>query len=153
MLKRWQVTAAFMALLLACSDNSAPAPTTGALAITFVTTGDSPDPDGYTFSFDGGTGIAIDVNGAVTQTELTPGDHLIAVSGLAGNCVLSGDNPRTATVTAGDTTAVDFAVTCPSPCGDVQFAAATAMYASWWALPRPKLTAGCARRSLVNVEL
>nr|MBA3659848.1 hypothetical protein [Gemmatimonadales bacterium] len=58
-----------------------------------------------------------------------PGTHQLGVTGIAGNCRLDGDNPRAASVTAGDTTAVAFTVSCaqpPAAAGTLQVTIATA---------------------------
>jgi hypothetical protein len=86
--------------------------TTGALAVTTVTTGGSLDADGYTLAVDGGGGQAIGINETQTLRGLAAGDHTVALSGVAANCSLTGDNPRTVTVTAGATDTSTFAVTC-----------------------------------------
>lgn len=134
-----------------CSDDDGPSePTTGAVAITVVTGGDLPDPDGYTLSIDGGTEIAIGVNGATMQTELAPGNHQIALAGLASNCIVGGTNPQTAVVTVGDTTAVTFAVACATPPCYVQNASVTTAgdrSLTRFAASRSMAASGCIRRS------
>ncbi|HET7295530.1 MAG TPA: hypothetical protein VFI66_00215, partial [Gemmatimonadales bacterium] len=70
-------------------------PPTGDLTVTSSTSGSNLDPDGYTVSVDGGQGRAIPSNGSVTFTGLSAGDHSVALSGVAGNCTVSGGNPRT----------------------------------------------------------
>jgi hypothetical protein len=39
----------------------------------------------------------------------------VGLSGVAGNCGVAGDNPRTVTITAGASVTVGFAVTCATP--------------------------------------
>ena len=90
------------------------APTTGTVSITTVTTGGSPDPDGYTLSTPWAIGIPIGVNATRTFTGVAPGTHSIALGGLAPNCTTT-SNPRTITVTAGATTSTTFNVSCPTP--------------------------------------
>lgn len=155
MQSRWQILAVFVTLLSACSDTPVQ-PTTGGLTITVATTGSLPDPDGYTLVIDGATGVLIGVNGTYTQGELDPGNHAIAVSGLASNCAIVGDNPRTASVTVGDTIAVAIEVVCPTPpCGMVLGAATASQgWSPLLASSRPKPAAGCARRSTaVDVDI
>ena len=45
-------------------------------------------------------------------TELSPGEHRIGLSGIAPNCTVPDGNPRTVTVTVGETVAEDIAVVC-----------------------------------------
>src|SRR5213078_4368995 len=40
------------------------------------------------------------------------GDHSVALSGVAGNCSVSGANPRTVTVPSGGTVSTTFSVSC-----------------------------------------
>src|SRR5213079_1776978 len=70
------------------------------------------DPDGYTVSVDGGAASQpIPDNGSVTFTG-PAGDHTVALSGVAGNCSVSGANPRTVTVPSGGTVSTMFSVSC-----------------------------------------
>jgi hypothetical protein len=89
-------------------------PTTGNLTVTAATTGAAADldPDGYTVTVNGGNTRTIPVNGSTTYTEVPPGSYSVALNGVAGNCAVSGANPRTVTVTAGGTTGTNFAVSC-----------------------------------------
>jgi len=92
-----------------------PPPTTGDLTVTTATSGASPDPDGYTFAVDGGSSQAIGINASVTVNGLTAGSHTVVLSGIAGNCTVSGGASRTVTVTAGQTVTATFTVSCPTP--------------------------------------
>jgi Tol biopolymer transport system component len=83
------------------------------IEVTTVTTGSSPDPDGYTVTVDVGTPQAIASNATLALEGLAVGTHSIALSGIAGNCHLDGDNPRTVEV-QGRTT-VTFVLTCLGP--------------------------------------
>lgn len=87
-------------------------PTTGSLRITSSTSGPTPDADGYTITLDGTDRGQLGTSGAVTVDGLAPGEHLIGLSGVAGNCGVEGENPRSVTVTAGESATVGFAVTC-----------------------------------------
>ena len=94
-------------------------PTTGALEISTLTTGESPDPDGYTVSVDGGPGEAIAVAATLLKSDLPPGNHTVELSGIDGNCVVGGANPRTLSVIAGQTVKDTFAITCTATQGNV----------------------------------
>lgn len=112
-----------------CTD--AVAPTTGGVgnvrAIT-ATTGPDPDPDGYSVSVDGGSGRAIEANGALTITGLSVGDHQVRLDGAAENCKVGGDNRRTVSVVAAGTEDIAFAVACISLTGSAAFASVSAGY-------------------------
>lgn len=91
---------------------AAPPPQTGNLTVTASTTGSSLDPDGYTATVDGGASQSVGTNGSVTFTGLSAGSHSVALSGVAGNCSVSGANPQTVTVPSGGTATASFSVSC-----------------------------------------
>ena len=98
------------------------------LHVTTTTTGASLDPDGYLVCVDldpwqegCAYDSAIGVNGGTTL-PVAPGPHVVQLVGVAGNCTVSGDNPRT--VTANADTEVPFAVTCTAA-GSVRVTTAT----------------------------
>ena len=108
----------------ACHDAEGPRPDAlsfpslplpGALAVSAITTGSSLDPDGYTVTVDGDQSSRIATTGVVTFTGLAAGDHRVALSGVAGNCAVGGDNPRTVTVVAGVLGTTAFTVSCTAP--------------------------------------
>ena len=85
---------------VACgSESTGPSP--GSLEVTAFTTGADLDPDGYTVAIDGAAGQPLPVNGAATFSELRPGSHSVAVSDIAANCAVTGQNPATVTATSG----------------------------------------------------
>jgi hypothetical protein len=87
----------------------------GNLAVSTSTTGSSLDPNGYTVAVDGGAGQAIGINSSFTFTNLSAGNHSVAVSGVASNCTVSGSNPRTISVPSGGTANTTFSVSCVTP--------------------------------------
>jgi Tol biopolymer transport system component len=99
--------------------------TTGTIQVTTATGGTSPDPDGYTLSIDGGTVQPIGPAATVAVPDLPPGDHTVALAGIAANCTLEGENPRTVVVTGDATAPADFAVTCSTILGSLQITAST----------------------------
>jgi hypothetical protein len=84
----------------------------GSLEVTAVTTGTDLDPNGYQVGIDGGISQTVGTNGSVVFPNLTAGDHVVTLSGVASNCTVGGFNPRTITVTYGDTASTTFDVTC-----------------------------------------
>lgn len=100
--------------ILACggSDGGPSGPNEGALEVIASTTGPDPDPDGYTFSVDGGAPRPLSTNGADTVTSLGPGPHTVTLSGVAPNCLLGGENPRTVEIAAAGLTSVQFHLAC-----------------------------------------
>jgi TolB protein len=112
--------------IAACGDdNGTTPPSTGSLEVSSVTTGSDIDADGYTVTVDAGSSQAIDANGTVTFSNLSSGDHEVALSGVAANCTVAGDNPRTVTVVAGSTASTTFSVSCSAITGDLDVTAAT----------------------------
>jgi hypothetical protein len=102
---------------LSCGDDGGdigPTPS-GSLEITTATSGAEPDGDGYAVKIDGGTETAIGTNASLRQDNLEPGNHTVLLTGVAGNCAVSGENPRAVTITAGATAIVAFVVDCPTP--------------------------------------
>jgi hypothetical protein len=105
--------AACATLGLACNpDKGTLWPAVGAVQASAATTGADLDPDGYSVIVDSGAGLAVGINGSVTVSGLSSGAHIVALAGIATNCALSGANPRSVNVVAGDTAPLVFAVGC-----------------------------------------
>ena len=84
----------------------------GGLTVWTKTTGvDLPD-GGYAITLNGGASQAIAPNGSVTFTDLYEGTYSIRISGVEGNCTLSGTNPRLVTVSPGATSSATFSASC-----------------------------------------
>jgi len=84
----------------------------GNLFVASSTTGVDLDPDGYTVAVDGSVSQPVVTNGNVTFTGVATGSHAVALSGVAGNCTVSGANPQTGTVSAGGTASLAFSLSC-----------------------------------------
>jgi hypothetical protein len=102
-----------------------PAPTTGALTVTTSTSGAEADADGYTVTVDGGSAQAIASAGALVVPSLERGTHAVELGGVAANCSVEDGATHTASVTAGDTTSVTFAVNCHATTGALAITVAT----------------------------
>ncbi|HET6577559.1 MAG TPA: hypothetical protein VFG66_04515 [Gemmatimonadales bacterium] len=107
-----------------CGGEDLVAPTTGEIAVTVSTTGDEPDPDGYTLSLDDLDGAVIDGNATRTLT-VTEGNHTLELGGLAANCAVQGDSRQSVQVTAGGSATVTFAVVCSATAGGLTVIIAT----------------------------
>lgn len=90
-------------------------PGAGSVVVTTTTSGEGSDPDGFALTVDGVDGGAIGVNASASLAGLIPGDHSVGLTGLAANCLVSGDNPRGVTVTPGLATPVGFTISCSAP--------------------------------------
>jgi hypothetical protein len=100
-------------------------PAAGTLEITTATSGVELDADGYSVQIDGGSVQTVGVEATITTPQVTPGTHTVHLGGLAANCSVAGDNPRSVTVTSGATTTVSFAVTCRATTGSLTITSAT----------------------------
>src|SRR5690242_5023391 len=108
-----------------CGGEDLQAPMTGVIAVTVATSGDQPDPDGYTLSLDNLSGTPI---GSADSRDLpvNAGSHTLLLSGLAANCAIQGGGPqRTVTVTGNDTVSVQFDVVCAATTGALTVTTAT----------------------------
>lgn len=90
---------------------------TGTIDVTTTTTGTNVDADGFEFSVAGGTPVTIGANETVSFADVAPGDVDVLLSGIQGNCAVTGDNPLTVTVTGGATAPAAFTVTCVADAG------------------------------------
>jgi hypothetical protein len=88
--------------------------TTGNLTVTTTTSGSS-QPSGYTVTVDGSQSQAIGANASVTFSNLSAGSHSVALTNVAGNCSVSGANPRPVTVPSGGTVTASFSASCTTP--------------------------------------
>ena len=83
-----------------------------AISVSAATTGEELDPDGYGVAVDGGVSQPLSINGSVRISGLTPGEHDVALLGVADNCVVAGNNPVRVAVLGGSTANADFTVSC-----------------------------------------
>jgi dipeptidyl aminopeptidase/acylaminoacyl peptidase len=106
---------AMAALTVNCgghTDGDPTGPNEGTLEVLASTTGPDPDADGYTVSVDSGEPHLLPSNGADTVASLSPGTHTVALAGVASNCVLAGQNPRTIEINASSMTSLPFDIAC-----------------------------------------
>ena len=83
----------------------------GSLRVLTSTSGSGLDPDGYDLVLDGTLAYPMGVNDEQVLPML-PGEYSLELTEIAGNCTVAGDNPRTVTVAARETTVFTFQVTC-----------------------------------------
>jgi hypothetical protein len=57
--------------------------------------------------------------------DMAPGDHALELSGVAQDCTVGGENPRTAAVTAGGVARVRFDISCSLTTGSIEVRTAT----------------------------
>ncbi|MGH7568531.1 MAG: TolB family protein [Gemmatimonadales bacterium] len=102
---------------------------TGTVLATVATTGVELDPNGYAVQLDGSVNRALAINATTAFDGLPSGDHIVALSGVAANCTITGENPRTVSVITGgitrDTARTTFQVTCVSTSAAIALTTAT----------------------------
>ncbi|CAN5256736.1 hypothetical protein BH23GEM2_BH23GEM2_16530 [soil metagenome] len=88
----------------------------GVVRVTLSTSGEDPDPNGYTVATTDGWQSPAAVNGVVIFQPMAAGTHVVRLSGVAANCTVASGSERTVTVTVGgairDTVNTAFDVTC-----------------------------------------
>jgi hypothetical protein len=105
------------AVTLGCNGDDLSGPATGSLQVTTTTTGTDSDLDGYTVQIDAGPAHAIGAAGSLLNSNLSAGNHTVQLAGVAPNCGVAGENPRSVGIAAGETTTVAFQVTCGATVG------------------------------------
>ena len=99
-------------------------PPEGTLEVITSTTGSDLDPDGYSITVDEGAATPLAANSADTAS-LNAGNHNVTLAGVASNCTLGGENPRTVEIAAGSMATLQFEIACSQTAGAVQVSAAT----------------------------
>jgi hypothetical protein len=115
---------AFMASWVACGGEDLVTPTTGELTVSVSTSGEEPDPDGYTLHLDGQPWASLESNGSGTFT-VPEGDHTVELGGLAANCSATGGLSRGIRVLSDQDNSVSFEVVCVTTAGGLSVTATT----------------------------
>lgn len=97
--------------VLACDGDDVSQPS-GSLEVTSLTSGIDPDPDGYVVMLDGRGVESIGVSGSVLIGDVAPGEHQVDLSGVAANCQVGGERPRTVTITESGAATAAFSIAC-----------------------------------------
>ncbi|HSG82068.1 MAG TPA: Vps62-related protein [Gemmatimonadota bacterium] len=128
------VIATFLVLVTSSCEDEVTAPDTGAIEVWLTMSGVELDPDGGSISCDGEMGRMLVPDVPVSFLELPQGNHHLWLSGLTGNCTAL-NNPRTVSVSAGQTVEEMFAVVCegPDPRLDVSRVAVAMVPDAWQA--------------------
>ena len=83
------------------------------VTVTTSTRGVDPDLDGYLLSIDGGAPQRIEINTS-SPIPVPAGGHVLSLGGIADNCTLAGENPRTVSAPSGVPSTTTFEVSCRS---------------------------------------
>jgi hypothetical protein len=97
--------------VLACDGDDVSQPG-GSLEVTSLTFGAGSDPDGYAVMLDGRGVATLGVTGSALIPDVVPGEHQVDLSGVAENCLVEGERPRTVTVTESEAATVAFSIAC-----------------------------------------
>ncbi len=100
-----------LAALSACGGDGPSDPGTGSVEVTTVSTGGDLD-DALSVAVDGAGSAAIAANATETLAEVASGTRTVSLTAVRANCAVEGENPRSVSVTAGETVAVEFELTC-----------------------------------------
>lgn len=125
----WRMTAMVIAVSVgaSCSEENGPTDTVtdGSIQVQVATTGSDLDPDGYTVLVNDANGQAVGLDGSVTFSDLAEGNYEVSIEGLAANCSVTGDNPQTVSVTAGQVAQTAFDVVCTALVGNLTIVTST----------------------------
>lgn len=105
-----------VAIAVSCAP---PPPEAGRITVTTATSGTDPDPDGYSVTLDGGAARPVTDAAGVTFDGLEPRSHTVLLAGLAGNCAVQGENPRSVVVAPGGSAVAAYAVSCTATTGSL----------------------------------
>ncbi len=115
-IRRFGLAVSVAASLTGCgADDPLVEPPVGFLNVSNATTGGAFDPDGFGVRIDEGAAEPMEVNDSVAALTLSEGSHTVHLSGLAANCSASEDPVQHVDITGGETTRLEFAVTCTPP--------------------------------------
>ena len=109
-----------LALTVSCDlfGGSDSEPKTGSVVVDVSTSGTDKDNNGYTVVL-AADSQSVSATGKVTFSGLPTGDRELSIGGVAENCAIEGNNPRTLSVKAGQTVTEKVAITCSQKTGSV----------------------------------
>ena len=121
--------ATFLGAILAaasCDDPNEP-PHPGAIRVVVAPSGEDVSTNELQLNIENGTTRQFALRGIpeLTIPGLTPGAHTLRLHGMAVNCAVAGQNPRSVTVVSDDTTMAQFLLVCEARVGSVRVATAT----------------------------
>ena len=110
---------------LGCGGGDVTTPTSGTIVVTTNTSGPEPDADGYAVTIDDGAETAIPASGTIQRADVEPGNHSIRLTGIAANCIVAGENPRSLSLPVRELLMVTFELTCTATTGGIQITSNT----------------------------
>jgi WD40 repeat protein len=97
----------------------------GSLELNVATLGFDTDPDGYTLGLNSWRHPIRSRGALLLSSVLPPAKYQVRLDGVAANCRVQGDNPRSVNVLAGRTIDVSFSVDCRAIAGVVRVTTTT----------------------------
>jgi hypothetical protein len=122
--RSWVLIAAGLSPACGGADNLTE-PVTGTLEITSSIVGSPTDAGGFTLQVDARPAQPIAVGETFRLPDLPPGSHTIEMRGLAPRCSVEGMNPRTVTISPGQTTTVSVSIVCTAAVGSIRVTSTT----------------------------
>ena len=107
----------------ACDEPTGPGP--GGIEVQVDETGADAPGRGYASTVDNRSAKPLDFRLLTTFTSIAPGVHSVRLEGLAPNCAVVGENPRSVEVVGGRTALVLFTVACVRNVGTVRVTTVT----------------------------
>jgi YVTN family beta-propeller protein len=98
----------------------------GQLRLSVLTDGVDLDSDGYVYTLADNAPAGLGINETVTVDGLNVGIHELTIDGVADNCTLAGNNPRSVAITSGNIKVVELAVECTQASSSGSFPAVLA---------------------------
>ncbi len=104
----------FIGLIAGCASGGTDdgGNSTGDLLVVIETNGEDIDPNGYELSIDAGAPVSVGSNANRLFEDLPSGPHTLGIAGIAANCTLVGESPRTVPVVTDDQTTVTVVINC-----------------------------------------
>jgi len=114
-----------LVFFVGCGGDSSVAPSTS-ITVIATTQGGVVDADGYTVQVGSSGSATVGANSTVTINGVQTGAQSVRLSGIAPNCAVTGDNPRTVQIQSGQTASVTFELVCTAlPGGSYRIALMT----------------------------
>ena len=99
-------------LIVGCGGGGDSVGPLASLTVIAQTQGGVVDADGYTVQVGTGSSATLGANGSFIITGVQTGAQLVTLGGIAPNCAVTGDNPRTVQIPSGQNASVTFQVVC-----------------------------------------
>jgi len=109
---RSPVPLAVLAFAAGCGETIINVSSDGRIEVAVSTNGSDLDTDGFSVTVDGGTARFVAPGGSVVLDSLAEGSHSVLLTGLAENCRVEGNNPRSVVVGSNGRASVSFEVLC-----------------------------------------